>query len=64
MKALTSYFTGVRAEFAHIVWPSQRRAITDVILVVLISAITALLIAGLDYVFTQAVQYAVTTYTF
>jgi preprotein translocase SecE subunit len=62
MKALTSYIEGVRAEFAHIVWPTQRRAITDVILVVVISAVTALLIAGLDYVFTKAVQFIVSNY--
>jgi preprotein translocase SecE subunit len=62
MKALTSYIEGVRAEFAHIVWPTQRRAITDVILVVVISAVTALLIAGLDYVFTKAVQFVVSNY--
>jgi len=64
MKALVNYFQGVRAEFAHIVWPSQRRAITDVVLVAIISAITALLIAGLDYGFTTAVNYAVSNYTF
>ncbi len=64
MKALISYFQGVRAEFTHIVWPSQHRAITDVVLVVLISAITALLIAGLDYVFTTGVNYVVSHYNF
>ncbi len=64
MKALISYFNGVRAEFAHIVWPSQRRAITDVLLVVLVSAITALLISGLDYLFTTSVNYVVSHYTF
>lgn len=64
MKALVNYFQGVRGEFAHIVWPSQRRAITDVILVALVSAITALLIAGLDYVFTTVVNYTVSNYTF
>lgn len=62
MKALISYLEGVRAEFAHIVWPSQRRAVTDVILIVIISAVTALLIAGLDYAFTGAVNYVVSNY--
>jgi preprotein translocase SecE subunit len=64
MKALVSYLQGVRAELAHIVWPSQRRAITDVILVVLVSTLTALLIAGLDYVFTTGVNYVVSNYFF
>jgi preprotein translocase SecE subunit len=59
MNALTSYLRGVRTELTHVVWPSQRRAITDVIAVILISAVTAALIAGLDYVFTGIVTYIV-----
>ncbi|MBA3789212.1 preprotein translocase subunit SecE [Patescibacteria group bacterium] len=59
MHKLTDYFRNVRAELAHVVWPSPRKAITDVIAVVLISAITALLIAGLDYVFTSLVNYVI-----
>ena len=43
----------------HVVWPTPRKAIMDVIAVVLISAATALLIAGLDYVFTGAVNYII-----
>ncbi len=60
MNALVSYIQGVRAEFTHIVWPSRRRAITDIIAIVVISAVTALLIAGLDYAFTSAVNYVIT----
>ena len=59
MKALTSYLQNVRNEMAHVVWPTPRRAITDVIAIVIISTIVALLIAGLDYVFTSAVNYVV-----
>jgi preprotein translocase SecE subunit len=59
MKALTSYLQNVRNELAHVVWPTPRRAITDVIAIVIISAIVALLIAGLDYAFTSAVNYVV-----
>ncbi len=57
MKALTSYLQNVRAELRHVVWPTPRRAVTDVIAIVLISAIVALIITGLDYVFTGAVSY-------
>ncbi len=57
MNALISYIRGVRAEIPHIVWPSRRRAIADVIAVVLISAIAAAVIGGLDYIFTGAVNY-------
>jgi preprotein translocase SecE subunit len=59
MNALISYFQNVRNEMAHVVWPTPRKAIMDVIAVVLISAVTALLIAGLDYAFTSAVNYIV-----
>jgi preprotein translocase SecE subunit len=59
MNALISYFQHVRSEMAHVVWPTPRKAIMDVIAVVLISTVTALLIAGLDYVFTGAVNYIV-----
>jgi preprotein translocase SecE subunit len=59
MNAITSYFQNVRAEMAHVVWPSPRKAITDVIAVVIISAIVALIIAGLDYVFTGLVNYVI-----
>ena len=62
MKALTSYLQNVRNELAHVVWPTPRKAITDVIAVVLISAVTALLIAGLDYMFTSIVNYVVSHY--
>ncbi len=59
MNSLVSYFQHVRSEMSHVVWPAPRKAIMDVIAVVLISAITALLIAGLDYVFTGAVNYII-----
>ena len=59
MKALTSYLQNVRNELSHVVWPTPRRAITDVIAIVVISTIVALLIAGLDYVFTYGVNYVV-----
>jgi preprotein translocase SecE subunit len=59
MNALTSYLRNVRSEMAHVVWPTPRKAIMDVIAVVVISAVTALIIAGLDYVFTGLVNYVV-----
>jgi preprotein translocase SecE subunit len=55
MNSLLTYLRNVRAEMQHIVWPSQKQATTHVVLVVIISAVTALLIALLDYVFTHAV---------
>ncbi len=60
MKALTSYLQNVRAELAHVVWPTPRQAAIYSALVIVISAIVALLITGLDYVFTGVVNYVVT----
>jgi preprotein translocase SecE subunit len=57
MNALTTYLRNVRAELAHVVWPSQRTALTHVTLIILISTFTALLVTGLDYVFTHLVEH-------
>jgi preprotein translocase SecE subunit len=43
----------------HVVWPSRKEAIELTLLVLFISIVTALIIAGLDYVFTSAVSYYV-----
>ncbi|HEX8591343.1 MAG TPA: preprotein translocase subunit SecE [Candidatus Paceibacterota bacterium] len=56
MNSLTTYLRNVRAELGHVVWPKRSTAIQHVILIVLISAITALFIAGLDYVFTRGLS--------
>lgn len=54
MNAFT-YLKNVRAELAHVVWPSRRQALTHVALIVLISAVTAVFIAVLDYLLTRGV---------
>jgi preprotein translocase SecE subunit len=56
MNSFISYLKNVRGELAHVVWPSQKQAITHVVLVILISAFTALFVAGLDFLFTSAVS--------
>lgn len=53
MKSFVTYLKNVRAEMAHVVWPGQRTAIAHVVLVIVISAVTAVLIAGLDIVFRE-----------
>ena len=56
MNSFISYLKNVRVELTHVVWPKPRVAIGHVVLIILISAFTALLVAGLDYVFTQGVS--------
>ena len=51
MKSLITYLKNVRAEFVHVTWPSRREAIGHTLIVVLITAITALLAAALDALF-------------
>jgi len=62
MQGLITYLKNVQAELKHVVWPSQRQALTHVVLILLISAFATVFIAGLDYVFTTGVQYVLTSY--
>jgi preprotein translocase SecE subunit len=60
MNSFFTYLRNVRAEMQHVVWPSQKQAVTHVLLIVLISVFAALFIAALDYVFTHAVGTLIT----
>lgn len=62
MKSLFTYLRNVRGELAHVVWPSSRQTMVYTVLVVLISAIAALYLSGLDYVFTGVVNRMITGY--
>ena len=55
MKSLFTYLKNVRAELEHVVWPKPRTAATHTLLIILLSVTFGLLIAGLDYVFTNMV---------
>ena len=55
MKSFLGYLQNVRAEMTHVVWPDRNQAIRHTILIILISAILALIITGLDRVFTSVV---------
>ena len=59
MNSLTSYLRNVRIELSHVVWPTPRQALIYTALVIGISALVALMTAGLDYGFTYAVSYIV-----
>lgn len=50
MSPLT-YLKHVREEFAHIVWPTRRKAVAHTLVVIVIAAVIALLVTLLDYVF-------------
>jgi preprotein translocase SecE subunit len=61
MSSLVTYLKNVRTELDHVVWPRPRTALTHLVLIILISAITALLISGLDYVFGNVIERYLTT---
>jgi preprotein translocase SecE subunit len=56
MHSLISYLKNVRGELAHVVWPNRRQAVIHTFLIILISALVALVITGFDYVFTGIVD--------
>lgn len=62
MKGLIAYLKNVRGELKHVVWPTQRQAITHVILILLICAFATAFIAALDLGFTRAVEYLLINY--
>ncbi|MFZ1075483.1 MAG: preprotein translocase subunit SecE [Minisyncoccia bacterium] len=52
-----TYLKHVREEFAHIVWPSNRTAISHTLVVIFIAAVIALLVAFVDYAFGLVVSH-------
>jgi preprotein translocase SecE subunit len=54
-----TYLKQVRAEFAHIVWPSNRTAVAHALVIVFIAAVIALLVGVLDYVFGTGVNHLI-----
>ena len=59
MNALTTYIRHVREELAHVTWPSPREAVAHTLMIVLVSALVALLVALLDYAFAAVVSHVV-----
>ncbi len=56
MTAFTTYLKHVRDELQHVVWPTTRTAVSHTLVVMLISAVIALFVGLLDYVFGGAVS--------
>ncbi len=60
MKSFFSYLRNVRAELTHVVWPDRKIALIHTGLIIVISAVVAVYLAGLDYVFTGVVDRIIT----
>ena len=50
--SLFSYVQNVRAEMKHVVWPTNKQTIVHVGVIVLVSLIAGLMVAGFDGGFT------------
>ena len=55
----TSWFTGLKAEFAKIVWPEKKSVVRQTIAVVAVSVVTGLIIALLDWAIQHGVNFLV-----
>lgn len=56
MKAITGYLRQAKSELMKVSWPTTRVAVNLTIAVVVFSVILALLVAGLDGIFTLILQ--------
>ncbi len=62
MKSFFTYLRNVRGELAHVVWPDRNQAMVHTVLIILVSALVAIYLSGLDYVFTGVVDRVITGY--
>lgn len=56
MNAFFTYLRNVRAELAHVAWPTPRTAIGHTLVIILIALIVTAVVGVLDYAFTSAVS--------
>lgn len=54
-----SWFSGLKAEFAKIVWPEQKSVVRQTIAVVAVSVVTGLIIALIDWVIQYGVNFLI-----
>ena len=45
----TNWFTGLKAEFNKIIWPTKKAVVKETAAVVIVSVVLGLIIAGLDF---------------
>lgn len=59
MEKLTKYLKDTAAEMKHVKWPTSQQAAIYTLLVVVISAVVALMLAGFDYIFSLLLEQVV-----
>lgn len=58
MKRIVSYFQQVRTELTKVSWPNRKEVVKLTIIVVVISAVVAGYVGGLDFLFTKLLSSA------
>lgn len=56
MEKITKYLRDTIAEMKHVKWPTSTQAAVYSVLVITISALVAVVLAGFDYVFTNLLE--------
>jgi preprotein translocase subunit SecE len=56
MKPIINYFAASRAELSKVVWPNRAQTIRLTFLVIAFSLVFALILGGLDWVFSTILQ--------
>ena len=62
MNQLANYLKATAAEMKQVKWPTRKTAVFYSILVIVISALTALYAGAFDYLFGQFINYVVTNF--
>ena len=55
----TSWFSGLKAEFAKIIWPDKQSLVRQTTAVVAVSVVLGLIIALLDYIIQYGVDFLI-----
>lgn len=56
MEKITKYLRDTIAEMKHVKWPTSTQAAVYSVLVITISALVAIVLAGFDYLFTNLLE--------
>lgn len=56
MTRLIQYLKDVRAELAHVSWPTRRQVVVFTAIVIVVSILTSLFLGFFDFIFTRALN--------
>jgi preprotein translocase subunit SecE len=59
VKQVLSYFSDVKFELSKVTWPKREEVVRLTLVVFIISAVVAIYVGALDYVFTKVLAFVV-----